>query len=130
RWLDARVPESVQPGPAEQELVALATRTVTTFDREIQALQFDRALEALWELVKAGNKYVDTAQPWALNKQGDTDRLQTVMRHVLEICFVAGALLVPVMPTKSLELLGRLGANEGDAAAWLRASLERGLVDL
>src|SRR5690606_33329277 len=34
------------------------------------------------------------------------------------------------MPTKSLELLGRLGANESDAAAWLRASLERGLVDL
>jgi len=130
RWLDAKVPESVQPGPAELELRELATTTLAVFDREIQALQYDRALDALWGLVKAGNKYVDTEQPWALHKKGDHDRLQTVMRHVLEICFVAGALLTPVMPTKSLELLGRLGANESDAAAWLRASLERRLVDL
>src|SRR5690606_13168342 len=44
RWLDAKVPESVQPGPAELELRELATTTLGVFDREIQALQYDRAL--------------------------------------------------------------------------------------
>jgi methionyl-tRNA synthetase len=43
------------------------------------------------------------------------------MRDVLEVCALAGALLLPVMPDKAAELLARLGAAEGDVPAWLRS---------
>ena len=46
-------------------------------------VQFSQALESLWELVRACNKYVDSQAPWALFKQGDTDRLNTVMHTLL-----------------------------------------------
>lgn len=129
-WLGGKVPALGARTSAEEELRGLARTAVTTFDRELQALHFDRALEALWELVKAGNKYIDTEQPWALNKKGETERLATVMRQVLEICFVAGALLRPIMPGKAGELLGKLGVTEEHAESWLRAALASGELDL
>ena len=89
----------------------------------MEGLQFNKALDALWDLVRAGNKYIDTQQPWALNKAGDTERLATVMRHVLEVCFFAGVLLRGVMPHKSVELLTKLGRSEEAAQHWLTGAL-------
>jgi methionyl-tRNA synthetase len=63
------------------------------------------------ELVGAGNKYIDTQAPWALNKKGDTERLATVMRIVLEVCRVSAALLEPFCPERSPELARRLGTK-------------------
>lgn len=122
-WLGGVVPELGARTSAEDELVARAERAVETYTQALERLQFDEALEGLWDLVRAGNKYIDTEQPWTLNKQGQTERLGTVLRHVLEICFVAGTLLRPVMPGKAAELLSRLGRTEDASEAWLREAL-------
>jgi methionyl-tRNA synthetase len=74
-------------------------------------MRFSRALEALWELVRAGNKYIDTMEPWALNREGRSDRLAGVMRRTLEVCRVAGTLLSPIFPGKAGELLAKLGVD-------------------
>jgi methionyl-tRNA synthetase len=115
-WLEGRVPAITENTPAEFEFRAIAARAVAGFADAIAELQFHRALEALWELVRAGNKYIDTEQPWALNKRGDRARLQTVKRHVLEACAIAGVLLLPIVPDKAAELLRRLGLSAADAA--------------
>src|SRR5690606_22400521 len=84
---------------------------------ELEALQYNKALEAVFEVVGATNKYVDTQEPWALNRDGNTERLATVMRTVLEVCAFTATLLVPVMPTKARELLTKLGRSEQDVRA-------------
>ncbi len=121
-WLDGKVPAQT-PGPAEHELRELAAKTVNTFDAEIEQLHFNKALEAVSELIGAGNKYIDSTAPWALNKAGKMAELATVQRNVLEISFIAAALLLPVMPQRATELLSRLGKSEDDARAWLSAAL-------
>ena len=47
-------------------------------------IRFSQGLDALWDLVRALNKYVDSQAPWTLFKQGDTARLGTVIRLLLE----------------------------------------------
>ena len=51
----------------------------------MEALQYKEAYGTLMELIGAGNKYIDSQAPWALNKNGDKERLGTVMRLVLEV---------------------------------------------
>jgi methionyl-tRNA synthetase len=120
KWLGGTVPEA---GPAASELVALVDAQVPVAVGSYDTLQFKEALEAVFALVGAGNKYIDTMQPWALNKAGDTEALAVVMRDVLELCGVAAALLVPVMPNKAEELLGKLGQSPDDARALVQRLL-------
>ena len=111
RWLGGRVPPLGALDDREHALVALAQRAATTWAEQIPELGFGRALEGVWELVRAGNKYIDEVEPWRLNREGDTPRLARAMRMSLEVCALAGALLESVMPAKAAELLARVGAG-------------------
>lgn len=125
-WLGGVVPELGPRTEADHELVRTARRALDDFDRELEALQFSAAIEAVMGLVGAGNKYIDAQKPWALNKAGDTERLGTVLRHVLEVAFFAASLLSPVMPSKSAELLGKLGRTPDAARHWIERALDDG----
>ena len=50
------------------ELEAVATEAIAAATAAFEALQPSRALEAIWKLVREGNRYVDATQPWALAK--------------------------------------------------------------
>ncbi len=121
RWLGDVAPAYGELSKAEHDLRALAGRAYRTFRTEIEALQYHKALDAVFEVVGAANKYVDTQEPWALNRDGRGERLKTVMRTVLEICAFVATLLLPVMPNKARELLAKLGRREDDVRADLAA---------
>ncbi len=114
KWLGGVVPELGELTDDDRALETLATDVVPRFDAAMGDLRFRDALGACMELAAAGNKYVDTQAPWTLNRQGDTARLATVMRLVLELCRIAGTLLTCVCPTKGPELLRLLGAELPD----------------
>jgi methionyl-tRNA synthetase len=77
--------------------------------RHLDALAFHRALDTVWELVSAANKYVDSTEPWKLAKQGERSRLEQVCYTVLETLRWLSIMLFPVMPEKCNELRGQLG---------------------
>ena len=115
KWLGGAIPAANAKNQADQDLDDLARSALETYDKEMEGLQFNKALEALWTVVKAGNKYVDTMEPWALNRNQEQERLATVMRLVLEVGYFAALTLVPVMPDKAAALLKRLGKTTDDA---------------
>ncbi|MDP2316255.1 MAG: methionine--tRNA ligase [Pseudomonadota bacterium] len=116
RWMGGVVPEAGPATDNDRALAAVAVRAAEAFDTNVSALQFRQALEALWELVRAGNKYIDTEEPWALNKRGETARLGTVLRNILEIWRIAASHLACLWPKKSGEMLAKLGLTEPDLA--------------
>ena len=111
KWLGGVVAPLGVITDAESELQAEISELTSAYDRHLSALAYNSALESLVNIGKAGNKYLDSEKPWALNKAGDPARLATVMRHTLEVCRVVGVLLAPFCPNKSQELLGRLGLS-------------------
>lgn len=115
-WLGGVVPERGELTDLDRELEALALKTVADVHEALQTLQFHVALDAVNQLVSAGNKYVDTTAPWALNKAGDLVRLATVKRMVLEVLNVTAALQLFAMPERCAELLARLGQPDPQAA--------------
>ncbi|MES2644891.1 MAG: methionine--tRNA ligase [Myxococcota bacterium] len=114
RWVGGVVPEAGPATDNDRALAATALRATQAFDTNVTTLQFRQALEALWELVRAGNKYVDTEEPWALNKRGDTARLGAVLRNVLEVWRIVGSHLACLMPGKSAEMLAKVGLSAPD----------------
>ena len=103
------------PGPdteREQALKALAADSLANFQNLFANVRFSTALESLWELIRALNKYVDAAAPWALAKTGDSPRLGTVLYTLLECMRKVALHLWPVMPGKAMQMLRQLGREE------------------
>jgi methionyl-tRNA synthetase len=111
KWLSGLTPALDPNTEADDTLDTLVNQAVALFRTELDQMHISRALDALWAVVRAGNKYIDDMEPWRLNREGQTARLAGVMRRCLELCRVAGVLLTPVCPTKSAELLTKLGTG-------------------
>ena len=107
RWLGGKIPALGEETEEDQALRECMEKSHSEFCTHIQKLEFSRALEALWTLVRRGNKYIDNEQPWRLVKT-NPDRLPAVMRRCLEICRIVAQHLAPFMPNKSAELFSKL----------------------
>ena len=120
RYFDGVVPEP----PAQSELSPVAASVAQAVDEHLRAFSTQRALVALWELVSAGNKFVDAKAPWQLAKdEARRDELGGVLYECLEVLRVIAVLLDPFMPSTSLRILESLGAPTGSdtitqAARW------------
>jgi methionyl-tRNA synthetase len=111
KYFGSVVPEAGEGDPADAALATLAAEAVDNFVQLFGAAQFSRALEALWELVRGLNKYIDAQAPWSLAKEGRTARLGTVMASALGGLRLAAVCLLPVMPEAAAKLLAQLGVD-------------------
>ena len=83
------------------------------------------ACSSVFELFRRGNKYIDETTPWVLAKQGDTDRLGTVIYNLLEAIRVGASALYPFMPATSEEILKQLGTQENETSFGLLKTGDR-----
>jgi len=68
------------------------------------ALEFDKALDQVWLMVRALNKYIDDVKPWEVAKNRETDpdaddHLTEILAHCAGNLLQIGDLLLPFMPT-------------------------------
>jgi methionyl-tRNA synthetase len=77
-----------------------------------------RALEAVWKIVREGNRYIDEKAPWTLAKSPETAQsLHGVLGRSLETLRWAALMVAPAMPVAAREILRQLG-REKDDGAW------------
>jgi methionyl-tRNA synthetase len=70
------------------------------------------ALEAIWSVLGAANKYFSAQEPWVLRKTDTPEaqvRFGTVLYTTLEVVRIATLLSQPVMPESTGKLLDLLG---------------------
>lgn len=96
-------------GSGMEDMLELANGCFGNYLSLFENGQFSKALEALWELVRALNKYVDTAAPWTLAKNGQDAELATVLGGILMLLSKLAAALLPVMPEAAAAMRGQLG---------------------
>ena len=88
------------------------SKTLVTVDKQMDELAFNKALQSIWELVSAANKYIDDTAPWALAKdESATDRLGTVMYNLLESVRLISLLIDPFMPQTAAKIDAILGLD-------------------
>jgi methionyl-tRNA synthetase len=110
------------PGPTTELDSALQARFPATFaqiDAQMGELAFNKALQAIWELVGAANKYIDETAPWTLAKDpAQQERLATVMYTLLESVRLIGLLATPFMPDTGAKIQVILGQTAAGSAQW------------
>ncbi len=100
----------VPPGAKNNEELA---HQADTLAKEVRAalddIQFSKALEAIWEFVSSGNKYVEQNAPWALHREGKETELAEVLYNTLETARVVTVLIAPFMPSAATKMWRQLG---------------------
>ena len=93
-----------QIAQSAQEITAIV---IESFDR----FEFSRALESIWTLISAVDKYIVEHAPWKLAKAGDAEakRLDEVLYTAAEALRIVTALLAPVLPESAAKIWGQLG---------------------
>lgn len=120
KYFGGVIPAPAQYTEDDDAIRQLASDAQRNFCELFGRVRFSNAIESLWELVRALNKYVDSAAPWTLFKQGDTERLGTVMYVLLESMRKVAVHLWPVMPESSEAMLAQLGITFDASAINLR----------
>ncbi|WP_308620115.1 methionine--tRNA ligase [uncultured Desulfovibrio sp.] len=117
KYFGSRIPEGAVQTDADRSIAELCASSMENYLQLFRNVRFAQALEALWELVRALNKYVDSQAPWTLHKEGRQERLAAVL-HILLACMRKIALcLWPVMPKASCAMLGQLGEEVPEGTA-------------
>ena len=100
---------------AEDAIANVAQKTIREFGVLSDQFQFSRALEAVWALIAAVDRYIVENEPWALGEKQDEDsrsRLATVLYTAAEALRIATALAHPVMPDATAKIWTQLGLGD------------------
>ncbi len=117
KYNDSKIPSPAKFNDDDMAIRTLANDAVCNYIQMVKQVKFAAGLEALWELVRALNKYVDTQAPWTLAKNNEFERLNTVMYVLLDGMEKIATTLWAIMPTISSAMLEQLGlqANKDNA---------------
>ena len=110
--LDGVVPEAGEFTADDRELLAAADGLLERVREHFDAQAMHLALEAIWRVLGAANKYFSAQEPWVLRKSDlpeDKSRFGTVLYTTMEVVRIAALLTQPVMPESSAKLLDLLG---------------------
>jgi len=100
------------PDALDDELKAFALETVKTVDSKMASYHIADAVEAVINLAKRCNKYIDETAPWALAKDEENKaRLGTVLYNLLEGIRYIAVLVSAFMPDTSKAILEQINCN-------------------
>ena len=113
-----------EPGTLTEQDEAYRAKTeamVKQVDTCMDELAFSKALQQIWEVISAGNKYIDATAPWTLAKDPtQKERLATVMYCLLESQRIVHTLLTAFMPRTAAKALAYLAWEQTPTEADLQ----------
>jgi len=94
----------------DHELMELANNTINTYNKKLNDLSINVALETVWQFIRRTNKYIDQTKPWVLGKdESKKDRLSNILYNLAESIRLITILIYPFMPVKAKVIWGQLG---------------------
>ena len=96
----------------DADLAKVVAENIEEFHKQMNAVDFPRALDAVWNIISRTNKYIDETAPWVLAKEdGDKGQLAAVMAHLAASLRVVAHLIQPFMMTTSNAIMEQLGLS-------------------
>ncbi|WP_019785356.1 methionine--tRNA ligase [Streptococcus sobrinus] len=131
KYFDGQVPtyqENVTEFDAD--LASVVADNLAAYHKQMAAVDFPKALEAVWNIIARTNKYIDETAPWVLAKDdADREQLAAVMAHLASSLRVVAHLIQPFMMTTSNAIMEQLGmGDQFDLENLSLASLPAGLT--
>jgi methionyl-tRNA synthetase len=103
----------VVPAGDPADLRTEATAMAKTYQEAMARLDLHGALEALWQFISRGNRYVEESAPWKLAKDpAQASRLDAVLYNLAESVRLISVLVAPFMPGIAPRIRAQLGIEE------------------
>src|SRR5262249_20409122 len=99
----------------DQEIAAVAGETIDSVQKAYDRFEYSKALESVWALISAVDKFIVQRAPWKLARQNDdqsTELLNSTLDTAAEAVRVATAVLYPVLPQSARKIWSQLGMPE------------------
>jgi len=112
KHFNGEIPVPGEMNELDRELAETAVNAVEAMQTAVDDMKLDKGLEQVMNVVRAANRYMEKTAPWTLAKNGDMNRLASVLYTASETLRIVSGLLMPVMPSKMAELRATLGINE------------------
>lgn len=126
RYAGGEIPEA--PVVDESGLSAMATDVIPTVIGHYEKFDFSKALETLWTMIGAVDKYLVEQKPWVLAKAEDDAtkaKLAATLYSAAEVLRVASVLAFPVLP-ETMPVIWKTLGQEGELADQKLADLKWG----
>ena len=111
KYFDGQVPAYIENvTDFDADLAKVVAENIEEFHKQMNAVDFPRALDAVWNIISRTNKYIDETAPWVLAKEdGDEEQLRAVMAHLAASLRVVAHLIQPFMMSTSNAIMEQLG---------------------
>ena len=111
KYFGGQVPTYVENVTAfDADLAKVVEDSIAEYHKQMNAVDYPRALEAVWNIISRTNKYIDETAPWVLAKEdGDKEQLAAVMAHLAASLRVVAHLIQPFMMNTSNAIMEQLG---------------------
>ncbi len=114
QYFDGKIPAPNEYTDLDKEVISLCENTLEKVRADMDALSSPDALADIFRIIQRANKYIDETMPWALNKNGDKQRLATVMYVLAESIRFSATLLKPFITQTANKIFEKLGVASPD----------------
>ena len=113
KYFGGQVPAYVENiNTFDADLAKVVEENIAEYHKQMNAVDYPRALEAVWNIISRTNKYIDETAPWVLAKEdGDKEQLAAVMAHLAASLRVVAHLIQPFMMNTSNAIMEQLGLD-------------------
>jgi methionyl-tRNA synthetase len=111
RYFDGVVPQ----GTADARVREATETAIASFRERMDAFDFSRALEAVWQFVGAVDGYITASAPWklgALEDDASRAKLGDILYTCAESIRIITALVAPVVPDAAAKVWRQLGLGD------------------
>ena len=112
KYFDGIIPEyKKNNNEFDNNLEKLTDDEIKNFEESMDKLFLPSALNNVWNIISATNKYIDDTAPWTLAKEEKIEELKSVMYHLSENLRKIAILLKPILIHSSSNMLHQLGLD-------------------
>ncbi len=112
KYFGGKVSRGAITEECDKELLATAEETIANYYKYMDIYHNADACEAIMNLAKRCNKYIDETTPWALAKdEANNERLSSVLYNLLECIRLLGIMLSPIIPSSCDSIKAQLGTD-------------------
>ncbi len=112
KYFGGKVQKSNPTDETSRELLAAAEQTVARYHELMENYRNADVCDAVMNLARRCNKYIDETAPWALAKDEEKRaELENVLYNLLECIRLLGVMLKPITPISAAGIMEQLGCQ-------------------
>ncbi len=107
------IPTPGEETELDKDLKSCIENTIVAYRKKMDEYKTADALDAIFELIRRCNKYIDETTPWVLAKDDEgKERLKTVLYNLLESIRIISVILTPFMPDTAKEIQCQIACSD------------------